>query len=290
MSASNPSRKTDTPVRKAEGIRDREHRLSSGLRLKTLADVVEFVHSKGLVSLLGGNELPSMISAVLGRPWKPSAKGFTGWLDWWSLKFEGQQLARVLGDIERRNDILASRIFRRSKTFISDRLWPILDPIVEHHKNLATRGRMLPPLELKILKTIDREVSIRTDLLRKGLKLEDEENNYRFHRSLANLESYGLIVGAEDPSPERHIHANIWQTWEKRTHHTKNDTRTSYEKMVAKLLERTIEACVLVREDRIKDWYRWSTDTEHAKEDLLKEGAIARVGGFLIPSRIFSHL
>src|SRR6266540_212774 len=119
MSASNPSRKTDTPVRKAEGIRDREHRLSSGLRLKTLADVVEFVHSKGLVSLLGGNELPSMISAVLGRPWKPSAKGFTGWLDWWSLKFEGQQLARVLGDIERRNDILASRIFRRSKTFIS---------------------------------------------------------------------------------------------------------------------------------------------------------------------------
>ena len=44
-----------------------------------------------------------------------------------------------------------------------------------------------------------------------------KENNSRFHRSLSNLESYAMIVGVEDPHPEKHMHANIWQTWDTRT-------------------------------------------------------------------------
>src|SRR5207249_12029295 len=199
-------------IGKAQKIRDQEHRLKPSLRLKTQEEICKFIHDRGLVSALGGNELPSFISAILGRPWKPSARGFTGWTDWWSIKISGQPVARASRDIEGRKDILATRIFRRTKTFVSNKLWPILDPIVKHHQDPAVKREIFSDIELKILETIGTEGSIRTDRLRKKLKLETKENNSKFHRSLANLESYALIVGVEDPHPERHLHANIWQT------------------------------------------------------------------------------
>lgn len=121
-------------------------------------------------------------------------------------------MARVVSEIEKREDILASRIFRRSKTLVSYKLWPILNPIIDHQKSLAIRGRMLSALELKLMRTIESEGIIRTDRLRKKLEMKGREDNYRFHRSLTNLENWGLIVGAEDPNPSMHLHANLWQT------------------------------------------------------------------------------
>jgi len=289
MTPTKTSGENDLFIKKAEEVREREHRLTPSLRLRTLPDIVQFVHAKGLVSMLGGNELPSMISAVLGKPWKSSAKGFTAWKEWWSLKIEDQRLSNVLAELERRDDILASRIFRRSKTLVSNTIWPILNPIIEHHKNLAIREKLVPPLELKLLDTIESEGSIRTDRLRKKLRLEDRENNYRFHRSLGSLESQGLIVGAEDPNPERHLHANIWQTWEKRTRNAKKLAGASYGEMVAKLFEKTLDACVLAREAKVPEWYVWSNDIQDAKEKLLKKGIIVRSGAFLIPFRIFDR-
>src|SRR5437870_5906924 len=226
---------------KAEAIHAREHRLEPSLRLKTQADIIEFIHDRGLVSVLGGNELPSFISAILGKPWKSSAKGFTGWMDWWSIKISGQSVARISRDIEGRKDVLSTRIFRRTKTFVSNKLWPILDTIVKHHQDLAVKRQILSDIELNILETIRTEGSIRTDRLRKKLKLETKENNSKFHRSLNNLESYALIVGVEDSHPEKHLHANIWQTWETRTQKTGSCNSLSYSEALAKLLAKTID-------------------------------------------------
>src|SRR5690348_5085632 len=141
---------TSQLVRKAEAIRIREHRLKPTLRLKTQDEIVEFIHKQGMVSALGGNELPSFISAILGKPWKPSAKGFSGWMDWWSIKVSGQPVARVSREIEGRKDILATRIFKRTKTFVSNKLWPILDPIVKHHQDFALRHQILSVMEIRI--------------------------------------------------------------------------------------------------------------------------------------------
>ncbi len=240
----------------------------------------------GLVSALGGNELPSLISAVMGKAWRPSWKGFSGWLDWWSLKIEGKQIASISSEIERRDDILATRVFRRTKTFVSDKLWPVLDSIIKHQRELIARGKILSALERKLLETVEAEGSIRTDQLRKGLKLEAKENSYKFHRSLTNLESHALIVGAEDPNPEKHLHANIWQTWEKRTHGVAGHARLSYEESVTKLLGESINACVLTREDQIPEWFEWSTDIEAGKENLLQSGRIRRAGSYLVTSRV----
>ncbi len=273
-------------MKKAEAIRVREHRLKPSLRLKTQEEIYSFIHDKGLVSFLGGNELPSFISAVLGRSWKPSAKGFTGWNDWWSIKISGQPVARVSREVEERDDILATRLFRRTKTFVSDTLWPLLDPIVKHHQELLQREEILSDLEQRLFKTINEEGSIRTDRLRKKLKLEAKENNSRFHRSLTNLESYAMIIGVEDPHPEKHLHANIWQTWETKTRGRIDRAGLSYEKALAKLLEKTIDACVLAPEDQVGKWFRWSTEMKAIREELLLDEAILKAGTYLVSSRV----
>jgi hypothetical protein len=243
-----------------------------------------------LASALGGNELPSLISAVLGRRWKPSAKGFTSWLDWWSLKIGDQRVSLVFGEIERRNDILASRIFRNSKTFVSNKLWPIIDKIVHHHRGLAEKGKLLSPVERKILATVESTGSIRTDALRRRLDLEGREHSYKFHRSLANLENYSLIIGAEDPNPERHLHANVWQTWEKRIGTVSTRSDLSYREAVEELLGKTVEACVITNERQVREWFRWKSDTEVAQEALLKKDVITRIDSHLLKRDVIDSL
>ena len=267
-------------IKKAIAKRDREHRLRPSLRLKNIGEIIEFVHDKGMVSALGGNELPSFISAVLGKPWKPSAKGFKGWLDWWSLKISGERVAKVSGEIERRDDIVATRIFRRSRTFVSEKLWPTIDPIVKYERE----HEKLSPLESNLLETIEREASIRTDRLRKALRVDGRDGTSQFHRSLANLESYMLIVGAEDPHPERHLHANIWQTWENRTLASKRRVLVSYHESVSRLLEETVKTCVIVKDVELGKWFRWREETEKAKSELLTSNKLMKLGAYLIPS------
>jgi len=272
-------------VKKAEEIRVREHRLKPSLRVRTTEEVYRFIRDKGLVSALGGNELPSFISAILGRPWKPSAKGFTGWNDWWSIKISDQSVARVSREAEGREDMLSTRIFRRTKTFVSNELWPILDPIVKHHQDPAVKRETFSDLERKLLETIEAEPSIRTDRLRKKLRLEGKQNSSKFHRSLTNLESYSMIIGAEDQNPEKHLHANIWQAWDTRTGNRAGGARLSYREALAKLLGKTLDACVLAREDQVGKWFQWSDDIEMVKEELLRDEVLLKAGPYLISSQ-----
>ena len=265
-------------IKTALARKDREHRLKPNLRLETISEIIEFVHERGMVSALGGNELPSFISAVLGKSWKPSGKGFKGWLDWWSLKISGERLTKVSGQIERRNDIVATRIFRKSKTLVSDRLWQVIDPIARYERE----HERLSPLESKLLRTIQREESIRTDRLRKTVTAG--VGTSLFHRSLANLETYMLIVGAEDPHPERHLHANIWQTWENRTGAKSRHSDVSFNESVSRLLEETVKTCVIVKDAEVRKWFRWREQIEKAKSELLTSNKITKVGTYLIPN------
>src|SRR6266849_1073363 len=134
-------------LRKARRLREKEHRLRPSLKLRTLEEIQQFIHARGIVSVFGGNELPSVISAIMGREWKPSKKGFTGWGDWWSIKISGQSAGHALGELDRAEDILGTRIFRHSKTLVSHSLWPILDPIVKHHHELLIKEKIFSDLE-----------------------------------------------------------------------------------------------------------------------------------------------
>ena len=195
-------------------------------------------------------------------------------------------MAHISQEIEGRNDILATRIFKRTKTLVSNTIWPIIDPIVRHHQDATFQRKILSELEVKILESIASESSIRTDLLRKKLKLDAKENNSKFHRSLTNLESYALIVGVEDSDPEKHLHANVWQTWSKRTRDGKSPPSLPYREALSKLLVKTIDACTLAREDQMPRWFRWSADMDAAKEQLLLDGTILRSGQYLVSSKV----
>jgi hypothetical protein len=207
-------------------------------------------------------------------------------LDWWSIKISGQSVAHVSRDIEGRNDILATRIFKRTKTLVSNKVWPIIDPIVKHHQDPAVNRKILSELEVKILEFIESEGPIRTDRLRMKLKLDAKENNSKFHRSLTNLESYTLIVGVEDPNPEKHLHANIWQTWGIRTQKGKSPASLSYSEALSKLLVKTVDACILAREDQIPRWFKWSSDMEAAQKQLLLDGAILKSGQYIVSTKV----
>ena len=157
---------------------------------------------------------------------------------------------------------------------------------MKYHQDPAVKRKIFSDLELKIMETIETEGSIRTDRLRKKLKLEAKENNSKFHRSLGKLESYALIVGVEDPHPEKHLHANIWQTWDARTNERKDRARLSYREALAKLLVKTVDACVLAHEDQMPRWFRWSSDMQGAKEQSLLDGVVLRSGKYLVSSKV----
>ncbi len=253
--------------------------------MKTQSEIVEFVHDRGLVSVLGGNELPGLISAILGRGWSPSDKGFAGWNDWWDLKIDGQQLPRLLGELERRDDILASRIFRHSKTLVASGLWPVFAPILSDQRYVIAGKKKLSSLESSLLKTVESEDSIRTDRLRKQVKLDGKENSYKFHKALTRLESLGLIVGAEDPEPETHLHVNIWQTWTQRTG-SKAGRDLSYEDALVELLMRTVDACVIIKEEEIGSMYEWGDDLSAVVETLANDGSVVRDESNLVSSKV----
>src|SRR6266704_7014735 len=94
------SKREEKILKNARVLRAKEHKLHQPLRLTTLSQAEQFVQDRGLVSVLGGNELPSIVSAFLGREWRPSGRGFSSWLEWWSIKIEGKSLGRVLPRLE----------------------------------------------------------------------------------------------------------------------------------------------------------------------------------------------
>ena len=274
----------DALLKKARALRVQEHRLKPELRLRTVEDAVDFIHARGLVSMLGGNELPGLVSALMGREWKPTGKGFTSWLDWWSIQISGENAGHLVADMARRNDIVATRIFRNSKTFVSNKLWPILDPIIRHYQDLAKNRKIFSQLEWTILKILEEKGPTRTDRLRTALRLEGKLHTSKFHRTLSQLESHGLIAGYEDPKPERHLHAAIWRLWSQRVSLEKS--ATPYATALAELLERTLDSCIFAREKGVEKWFRWNGEPMKTKDELVNRGKILRAGPFLFASRI----
>jgi hypothetical protein len=59
-----------------------------------------------------------------------------------------------------------------------------------------------------------------------------------------------------------------------------------YNEALGKLLAKTIDVCVLVREDQIPKWFEWTSDMQQVKEKLLSDGAVLRSGPYLVSSKV----
>jgi len=280
------SKREEKILKNARSLREEEHKLRPLLRLTTLPQAEEFVQKRGLVSVLGGNELPSIISAFLGREWKPSGRGFSSWLEWWSIKIEGKSLGRVLPRLEQASNVVSNRIFRKSKTLVSRPLWPVVDPIVKRYRDQALKHAIFSELDWKLLEFIDERGPARTDRLRASLDLRDKSKTAQFHDSLSKLECYALIVGAEDPNPERHLHANIWSSWKTKTRHEVGNRSLSYQDAVEQLLLKTIDSAIMALEKDVGKWFQWKRSCLEAKARLLDSGRILQADNFLVTARV----
>src|SRR5207244_8940311 len=76
------------------------------------------------------------------------------------------------------------------------------------------------------------------------------------------------------------------KTTDMRNHKHASHNTLSYQESVSRLLEASIEACVIIREDQIRKWFEWSSDTEAAKENLLQSGKFRRADSYLVTSRV----
>ncbi len=161
-----------------------------------------------------------------------------------------------------------------------------MDPIVEHYRKLASEHRILSNAEWRILAFLEEKGPTRTDKLRAMLQLTGKTNTAPFHRSLTRLEGLGLIVGHEDPKPERHLHANIWQPWGQTLSERSKKGSPSYEKALGNLLQHTIEAVVLAPEKEVENWFRWNGSLLEAKETLVSSGNALRAGRFLLAAMV----
>ncbi len=191
----------------------------------------------------------------------------------------------MLMEIPRRDDIIGTRIFRNSKTFVSNRLWPILDPIIRRYDRMVVKREILSEPEWKILDTLKEKGPSRTDRLRSILKLDDKQQTARFHRALARLETRGLIIGFEDPNPEKHLHAAIWHPWSMKIRLYK-ETGMSYERALAELLQRTVDSAVVVEEKEVGKMFNWKGDLTTAMEELVEKRKILHSGPFLFAPRV----
>lgn len=178
------------------------------------------------------------------------------------------------------------RILRDTKTLVSKWLWPVLDPIVQHYGKLASEHRILSGAEWRVLDSLEENGPTRTDKLRATLQLTGKTNTSPFHRSLAKLEGLGLIVGHEDPKPERHLHANIWLPWGQVFTERSKKGLPSYEKALGDLLQCTVEAAVLVPEKEVENLFRWNGSLLETKESLVSNGRVLREGGFLLATTV----
>jgi len=253
--------------------------------LKSLGEAEEFVRNKKLVSVLGGNELPSIVSAFLGREWKPSGKGFSSWLEWWSLKVSGENLGRALAKLERSKVLVPTRIFRKSKTLVSRESWSAIEPVSQYFSSQVPKHGTFSEFETRIFEYIAEKGSIRTDRLREALGVKTKTESVRFHLGLSRLEGFALIFGVEDPNPERHLHANIWSSW-KSLHREIQPVRSlSYHEGVGQLLLEALDSAVLASEKEVAKWFQWKQSTLECKEELLNSERIIQAGDFLVTPR-----
>jgi hypothetical protein len=49
---------------------------------------------------------------------------------------------------------------------------------------------------------------------------------------------------------------------------------------------KTVDACILAREDEIPRWFMWSADMETAKKQLLLDGAILKSGQYFVSTKV----
>ncbi len=273
MRASKPAPGVAADVEKLRALRERRHRLSPGLALKSPAAARAFVREVGMIVQTWDEAMPSLFAAVQGRPYKPGVGGFAEWPEhawWWG------------GELGRDGDVLDLKYYRKKTLFVAKPLWPALLCCIH-----ADAERLRPPvgsLEERILRALADVGSARSDLLRRELGVPAAA----FTKAKNALEAKGLVIAEGLLIEEGHKHTSVLKRAEEAF---PADVRKRAEKLAEAtareaFLLAAIEAAVLAPERKVPGWFPWArADAVGALAALIAARRVARVDGFVASAR-----
>lgn len=267
---------------RAEEWKQKTHRLSLTLRLKTISEVKKFLREHGSVLWNAKAELPNLLDAMIGRVangkervyGKPAASCYL-----WR--------AQVLKDPE----FLECRYFRRMSTAVHVDLWPYL-------VFFSRRNRAEWPMSReskKIMTFLAKEGPTRTDLLRKALRYDTVAEGRSFQRAKRELQNLLILHGVDDEQAEKHTHAELLDFLENRVpkqiRHRADQTCEKEAKR--KLLATTLNSVIICPEKSIPSWLPWlNGDTVETVESLVESKDFVRLENkkqrFIIPRKLLS--
>jgi len=262
-----------TPERilaKAEAWKRKTHRLSLGLRLKSIAEAGAFLREHSVVLWNAKAELPNLLDAMIGRVANGQERVYGR---------PAENCYRWREQIMKSSEFLECRFFCKLSTVICMDLWPYLTVFARNNRKKIEEDSRSKEAK-KILVILVREGATRTDVLRKALKYSTPEQGRLFHRAKKDLQNQLVLLGKEDQSSKAHTHAEVLDFWENcipkgvRTRADQIDKSTA----ALKLLGVALQSCVLSKEKRISAWFDWTDDgLKELLDKLLQRKDFVRV-------------
>lgn len=155
-------------------------------------EILSEVRTRGLL-LQADSELPSVVTLIVGKPVKGS---------WWGHKL-GNHIFNTCSAIEDSPEVLTLKLLKRKVTFVHKKLWRSL--LVVASSRGSWQMQALGAAELKLLEKIEKEGSVRLDLVK--------ENRKDISALAAKLEARLLIL-TKQIHTETGAHAKVLLSWE----------------------------------------------------------------------------
>jgi hypothetical protein len=272
---------------KAQAFKIKSHRLSLGLRLKSVPEAKKFIREHSVVLWNAKAELPNLLDAIIGRiatgkervHGKP-AESCHHWRE------------QLLNDPE----LLECRFFRKRSTVLHQDLWPYLTFFARRNRQRAEEDQILSKDARKIAAFLHREGPTRTDQLRKALKYNSVADGRLFHRGKEELQNLLIVLAREDRQAKSHTHAEIVDFWDEcmpRAVRQRADQMSEKEARM-KLFSATLFSSVLTKEKEMPRLFQWcNSDYVEDVDALIKNRDFVRVRNgndyWIIPRKILGR-
>jgi len=273
----------DRILAKAEAWKRKAHRLSLNLRLKSIEEANHFLREHSIVLWNAKAELPNLLDAIIGRVANGQERVY-------GKPAENCYLWR--DQIMKNSEFLECRFFSKLATVVHQDLWPYITVFASQNRKQA-EGESRAKEGKRILGFLSREGPVRTDVLRKELKLTSPEQGRLFHRAKRELQNQLIIVGKTYENPKTHTHAEMLDFWENSVPKQVKAKADQIDQSLAslKLLSATLHSCVLSKEKRISSWFNWTDGgMKETLEKLIQRKDFVRIqyrkDSYIIPRKI----
>ena len=234
-------------------------RLEPHRALSTLDEAEDFLHDRGLLTLMPDCSLPSLFGACHEEPYKPGGRGFASWPKtkwWWG------------GALAGRHGVVVARIHAGKGVFLTEHTAALADPLCRAELAAADAGDSGPG-EQRLLRHLADAGPAAVDELKEELGLGVKE----LRALRARLERVGAIVAKDlrlETKAGGHRHTSELFRWDQLFPHPAPGAGGPEELVVA-----GVEAAVVAPEREARGWFSWRVSASDI-EALVEAGRLRR--------------